>query len=166
MKKTWKFKREKDRLNESLFLRHTNLFFNSNIFEISGKIRFYIPWYQISYNYLFFSDILYNSIEEFPFLFFFFLKIISWMLKQRNVRIFIFWIYRLAHAFMAFTSPMSRCFDCFKWFPVLFIIAIITWSYYAYVIVLCVCKFKSFFVLWVNILLTFFFCCNFSTNKL
>ena len=38
----------------------------------------------------------------------------------------------------------NKCYVCisiFKWFPVLFIFAILIWSYYAYVLQLCLCKF-------------------------
>lgn len=41
-------------------------------------------------------------------------------------------------------SFMSNCcFNCFKWFPVAFIIGVVSWSYYAYVIVLCISQINS-----------------------
>ena len=46
---------------------------------------------------------------------------------------------------MKSASLMSNCFNCFKWFPVGFIIGVISWSYYAYVFVLCICKLVIFF---------------------
>lgn len=40
----------------------------------------------------------------------------------------------------------NKCYICisiFKWFPVIFILAITIWSYYAYVLQLCLCKFDD-----------------------
>lgn len=37
-------------------------------------------------------------------------------------------------------GPCYWCFRAAKWVPVLFIVAVISWSYYAYVIQLCFCK--------------------------
>ena len=45
-------------------------------------------------------------------------------------------------------SPMSLrasrmcCFETLKSIPVLFILSIVAWSYYAYVVQMCFCKFK------------------------
>ena len=37
------------------------------------------------------------------------------------------------------------CVGIFRWFPVVFVTAIIVWSYYAYVVHMCLCKFVAFF---------------------
>lgn len=41
-------------------------------------------------------------------------------------------------------GPCYWCFKAVKWVPVLFIVAVIGWSYYAYVIQLCFRKFNSY----------------------
>ena len=49
----------------------------------------------------------------------------------------------------------NKCYICisiFKWFPVVFILAITIWSYYAYVLQLCLCKCCFFVVFSVNTL--------------
>ena len=43
-------------------------------------------------------------------------------------------------------SVINSCIKCghaLKWIPVLFIVAVLAWSYYAYIIQLCFCKYSS-----------------------
>jgi palmitoyltransferase len=43
---------------------------------------------------------------------------------------------------MAVQSPRACCYQSLQWIPVLFILAVIAWSYYAYVIEMCIGKFR------------------------
>lgn len=42
---------------------------------------------------------------------------------------------------MSIRSPTTFCFEAIKWIPVIFIFGLIAWSYYAYVVQMCICKF-------------------------
>ena len=46
---------------------------------------------------------------------------------------------------------VNICFALVRWTPVLFITAVIVWSYYAYVIQMCICKYSA-FILWFMII--------------
>jgi hypothetical protein len=41
---------------------------------------------------------------------------------------------------MSLRSSRTCCFETLKSIPVLFILAIVGWSYYAYVVQMCICK--------------------------
>jgi len=55
-------------------------------------------------------------------------------------------------------SVFAKCIKCRmwlgRWFPVLFLISLLSWSYYAYIILMCICKLISFdfiSIRWLNI---------------
>ena len=46
---------------------------------------------------------------------------------------------------MAIRSSRLFCFEVLKWIPVVFILAVLGWSYYAYVVQMCIREFSFFF---------------------
>lgn len=42
---------------------------------------------------------------------------------------------------MSIQSSNKFCYEILKWIPVIFIIGVVGWSYYAYVVQMCICKF-------------------------
>jgi len=62
-------------------------------------------------------------------------------------------------------SVFAKCIKCSmwlgRWFPVLFLISLLSWSYYSYIILMCICKLIPFFdlmsICWLKILNEIFF---------
>jgi len=57
---------------------------------------------------------------------------------------------------MSLRSSRTCCFETLKSIPVIFILAIVAWSYYAYVVQMCICKFRFFYFRKIFNLLFFF----------